>query len=803
MNVSIVIPKDEVPPGTEDVKRWVLDVAAKAAAAGLAPVAFSKAPVNHNLKTYLNQSLMAAFSARPEGMSMSEYVAGLVHAWLRQEAAAAKDANTAGTAPLGNGLRLEQKRLIEHAEEGLAVGGIVFSEAGTGVGKSRAELAMAARYAARTGRSAVVAVPTLVVLAQTVGEYEALAPEDMGLERKPRLGFLLGRGNFVDPAKLADMLEAPDDIEDRDIDQARAWFAAGGPAVPRSKTDSLHRAVPGMAWLVDDLQHAAPAFPADEARLAEDVADDCPAQSLYTRLREEALIAEVVVCTHAMLGLNVMHRMRSAEELRRRIESLDKQIEQASLKDRRATVEQMQRQRKRAADLLAERETQEDDAPDSAAILPEYGALFIDEAHQFEPNIANLRSSDVNPRLLAQQIEKLMPAFAACRKKSSAEKLIGILEQIHAKAALVGRLVKDERVRLNGPADIANQQVADVVAPLFERIKTEIKVADLAKKCPEARKALLPLSVVVRNLRGDGDGVWLNLSPRRRYPSLHTGPRSVKLLMERVWDQVDGAVLLSATLALPDAAGLPRVGYLGIELAAPTHRIVVTPPVTQPWLYVPTLHCVGKGRDDLLAPRDMTDEGDGSSEGATEWAERAAIEIRQVAETAQGGTLVLTTSYDRIKALAKALRDLGDRLVVQSRRRGVRSAQAELIGKHGLRPVWLATGPAWTGLDLRQEGVPAEEDFLLTDLVIANLPFGTNRSTTHAARMEWMRTAERDRAALEFKQGIGRLVRREGVTGRRIHILDPRVWKMQPFYAPFRKILEPYQTESTSSSLKK
>jgi hypothetical protein len=76
------------------------------------------------------------------------------------------------------------------------------------------------------------------------------------------------------------------------------------------------------------------------------------------------------------------------------------------------------------------------------------------------------------------------------------------------------------------------------------------------------------------------------------------------------------------------------------------------------------------------------------------------------------------------------------------------------------------------------------------------LPFGTNRSSTHVARTEWLKTAERDRAALEFKQGIGRLMRRKGVTDRRLHILDTRVmdYDNNPgMYAPFRSILSKYK----------
>lgn len=111
----------------------------------------------------------------------------------------------------------------------------------------------------------------------------------------------------------------------------------------------------------------------------------------------------------------------------------------------------------------------------------------------------------------------------------------------------------------------------------------------------------------------------------------------------------------------------------------------------------------------------------------------------------------------------------------------------------GLRPVWIAAGGAWTGLDISDKRFEPTEDFMLTDLAILNISFGTNGSTTHKARQEWMKTAERDRAALEFKQGIGRLMLRSGLLDRRLHILDPRVWYKSVHYAPFRRMLIGYK----------
>jgi ATP-dependent DNA helicase DinG len=268
----------------------------------------------------------------------------------------------------------------------------------------------------------------------------------------------------------------------------------------------------------------------------------------------------------------------------------------------------------------------------------------------------------------------------------------------------------------------------------------------------------------------------------------------MRSLLERIWDRVESAVLMSATLALPDVSGIPKASYLAHILSVPSQRMRNISPIVQPWLYSPALIETAKGRKDLVPPKE--DESGGSDENA--WSLAIADELCKIALDARGGTLALTSSYDRIALIASALAGKKEidhvRLVVQKRETGVRLAQAEFEqkAKVGLRPIWIAAGGAWTGLDVSDKTVAPEQDFLLTDLAIINIPFGTNRSTTHQSRMEWMGTAERDRAALEFKQGIGRLMRRGGLTDRRLHILDARVWDKRIWYAPFRKILAGY-----------
>jgi CRISPR type IV-associated DEAD/DEAH-box helicase Csf4 len=120
----------------------------------------------------------------------------------------------------------------------------------------------------------------------------------------------------------------------------------------------------------------------------------------------------------------------------------------------------------------------------------------------------------------------------------------------------------------------------------------------------------------------------------------------------------------------------------------------------------------------------------------------------------------------------------------------------------GLRPVMLGLGGAWTGIDLTDPSVPPERDNLLTDLVIVRMPVGLNRTNSALARIERSGTASiSNEALLTFKQGLGRLIRRTGVTDRRIWILDGRIfgsWNRMPqLTGAARRLLREYVHQHT------
>ena len=85
------------------------------------------------------------------------------------------------------------------------------------------------------------------------------------------------------------------------------------------------------------------------------------------------------------------------------------------------------------------------------------------------------------------------------------------------------------------------------------------------------------------------------------------------------------------------------------------------------------------------------------------------------------------------------------------------------------------------------------KDFLLTDLVIVRIPYGMNRTSTHIAREAWNPNADfkGKEAILRLKQGLGRLMRQDGVTDRHIWFLDGRI-KINGYDAKNCRILGKY-----------
>ncbi len=152
--------------------------------------------------------------------------------------------------------------------------------------------------------------------------------------------------------------------------------------------------------------------------------------------------------------------------------------------------------------------------------------------------------------------------------------------------------------------------------------------------------------------------------------------------------------------------------------------------------------------------------------------ERAIVE----AAIATGGrTLVLFTSYAQLRATADAIRTELDRAGITVLEHGTSSRSRILREYRQLdKAVLLGTRSFWEGVDL-----PGDE---LQCLIIVKLPFAVPSDPVVAARCTDLENPFGDYmlpdAILRFRQGFGRLIRRESDRGVVI-LLDSRLWRKE------------------------
>jgi DNA polymerase-3 subunit epsilon/ATP-dependent DNA helicase DinG len=169
----------------------------------------------------------------------------------------------------------------------------------------------------------------------------------------------------------------------------------------------------------------------------------------------------------------------------------------------------------------------------------------------------------------------------------------------------------------------------------------------------------------------------------------------------------------------------------------------------------------------VFLPTDMPEP---NQPGYQRYVEMAIVDV---AASLGGRTLVLFTSYSQLSATAKAieqpLADAGIALFAQTEG----SSRQQLLDNFrmdGTRAVLLGTRSFWEGVDVPGEALQA--------VVIVKLPFEVPSDPIFAARSETFENPFFEysipETVLRFRQGFGRLIRRQDDTGV-VVVLDKRV----------------------------
>lgn len=636
----------------------------------------------------------------------------------------------------------QQATFFRGLQEGLDGCKIVIAEGSTGIGKSRS-MAMAAIEQSKQGKTPVVlAAPSLAVMAHLYSEFAALPASDTE-GHMPRL--LVGAAEFVDDESLRMYLDRAATDQEMPVDEGvRMWVANGAPALDRTTASSLALGE-GACWLMEDLRSLCDLMDPHDFMLMDEVdnAERSVSRANVAAMRARAAqeTQSVVLCSHMMLAAAQRTQWKTALG-----------------------------------------------APE---------VVLIDEAHLFEAAVTAVnteRFSTFTARIaLRKHISEHGDSTAAKKALKSVETLAAAIQE-----GLKGNMALD-----GGPkaAALDSSLRSTLLQAVLECHKTlaSNKISQLRLR----DHFLMALRDLGRSLNGESMNLLrLERSAVRGYPSLYTGPSTVAMQLGDIWKTAAGGVaLVSATLYAMDAEGEYRCDYIRRVLNLPLQRCSTPAPVRDRSITdLPTLYTVGEKRFAQFIPPPEKDADD--KEAMSAWIGTLAAEITRIDAQARGGTLVLLTSYATLTELAEQLQPtLGDRLVQQSPGRKLQTYLNQYRGLYSqqIKPVLLGVGSAWTGVDLSDPSVEPHEDYLLTDVVITRLPINLNTSLTQKSRMDGMGLYPLvNEALLTFKQGLGRLIRRDRVEHRKLWILDGRIhpkfiWPgMQKLTAGVRRMLREY-----------
>lgn len=243
----------------------------------------------------------------------------------------------------------------------------------------------------------------------------------------------------------------------------------------------------------------------------------------------------------------------------------------------------------------------------------------------------------------------------------------------------------------------------------------------------------------------------------------------------------------SKRLTLPNPRGEPSYEAIIRKLQIPGARVWCRSPLEPSWNRTSAVV--------YLPPQDDAAQWaypGGESRVLSDWVATIAKALVSIRQSAKGGILVLNDSHEDIRLLSQAVREIDPSIPLLL-------PEGQRLGAQRQRVIWLATGAAWTGLDISDPSVNPEDDYLLTDLVIPRLPFGQNRTSIHQARLEYNFAAESVEARVKLLQGMGRLIRREGLRHRRIFLLDGRIF-VAKYGKSFSLLLKGYTVETHTES---
>ena len=401
-------------------------------------------------------------------------------------------------------------------------------------------------------------------------------------------------------------------------------------------------------------------------------------------------------------------------------------------------------------------------------LLPNYGAVMIDEAHTLENNAADHLGLHVSKNALIGMLNRLYNSDSArgLLMKPGAEKLAAralvsdARDEVYGYFRFYEELLENSRetaLKIPRP-DMCSENLTRALFALARQLDEILEDEEDDSFKTELQSQVGRLrdyidSVSMFHHQSMPDAVYYAESDRGSV-TLHGAPLNVAdLLRYRLFNQNFPVMLCSATLTYRGRFDYfwNRTGFVGgsgMRLDSPFSRDQAT----------------------VYIPREMPDPASG------EFVSALNEKILEFVRKSDGKAFVLFTSYSTLKSCAESLRDEFAfrrwKLLVQ----GENMTRSQMLAefKEDINSCLFGTDSFWTGVD-----VPGEA---LSNVVVTKLPFAVPSHPLVAARMAKIEQEGKSsfseyslpEAVLKFRQGAGRLIRSRSDTGI-IVILDRRV----------------------------
>jgi Rad3-related DNA helicase len=580
------------------------------------------------LSLYLPATLTAQIDAHPNPIARSDLIRGLI------SAATTNNGKSAVAVPQVHQSvkwtqHKAQQEMVDALMKAIASKKIVLLEGSTGIGKSR----VIARAALKLPSVTTIGIfaPTLAVLYQLFEEFLETAKKELKID-PPSIALYIGRRNFVDLAKLEEILPVLEASTPEAAARAKRWIEQGGPAITET-SKSLTKHTP-VQWMVDDLIEVAPEISASSVA-CDDLSKPCPGLEAYQEAKEGIKDAKVIFSTHTMLCLWALHNRENRP-----------------------------------------------------ALPPSFDAIFLDEAHHLEEAMANCTGNDLSIRHLHGSLRE-----GYSRKDVSPNRWHSIDSLVTQCQQQLELLPPDYLVPAGAEGEPAYQNFRRIASALAKQLK-DIKASDDTLWLKRIRRWHYTLEQIA-SFKFEAR---VTFSPKLRLPSVTIGPSFLRNHFESLWDSCQSACLLSATMYVCEKPGQFSSRFIRLKLCIPSDRALEVKPFIAPWIYnSPTLYTPDPADAEAFAYPGETEE---PSIHLDKWLTTIARAIARAAKDAEGGTLVLCSSYADAEELGTRLASFKGRLITQQRDDSIKALTSIFKDKAraGKRPLWLATGAAWIGL---------------------------------------------------------------------------------------------------------